>query len=312
MLCRLAALGKEEPSLAAWICRVPVRVYFLRGLRLETAPAMKRSVLLWLERVASACANVVIANSESLLEEARTLGIAASGKLTILGDGSSNGVDVARFSPGPSSVREEHGIPADAHVIGFVGRLTADKGVPELIEAFAAILREEPGSYLLLVGWFDAAEDALDLELRARIEGHPRIVCTGYVADTAPFYRAMDLLVLPSWREGFPNVVLEAASTGLPVVATTCTGSRDAVKPEITGLQVPPGDPAAIADAVLRILRDGKLIAKMGNAARSWAVKHFDQDRVPAETVRFYRQLLNEQADGASLKELSSDCSASL
>jgi glycosyltransferase involved in cell wall biosynthesis len=204
-------------NVAAWIRRVPVRVYFLRGLRLETASGFMRIVLLWSEKIAAACAHVVVANSRSLSDRAHELGISNEKKTTMLGSGSSNGVDVLRFCPGKSSVREEFGIPADARIIGFVGRLTADKGIPELLEAFVKILRKHPESYLLLVGWFDAAEDALGLRLRARIEGHPRIICTGYVPDPAPYYRAMDLMVLPSWREGFPNVVLEASASGVPV-----------------------------------------------------------------------------------------------
>ena len=109
---------------------------------------------------------------------------------------------------------------------------------------------------MLLVGWFDAAEDALSADLRGRIENHPRIHCTGFVADTAPYYRAMDLMVLPTWREGFPNAVLEAAATGIPVITTIATGSRDSVVPEVTGLLIPPGYPEAISEAVLKLLRD--------------------------------------------------------
>lgn len=283
---------------AAWICRVPVRIYFVRGLRLETAPAIMKIILLWSERIAAACAHTVVVNSKSLRERSAALGITERDKLVLLGEGSSNGVDVERFSPGLSPVRAELGIPADAPVVGFVGRLTADKGVPELLEAFAAILRERPDCYLLFVGWFDASEDALGIGLRTRIEGHPRIVCTGYVADTAPYYRAMDLLVLPSWREGFPNAVLEAAASGVPVVTTTCTGSRDAVVPEVTGLMVPPGDPGMIASAVLRILGDDRVRECMSRATRSWAVAHFEQSRVLGEMVRFYRYLLTSSASG--------------
>ena len=274
-------------NVAAWMRRVPVRVYFLRGLRLETASGLLRLVLLWSERIAAACAHVVVANSRSLGDRAHELGISHERKTTLLGNGSSNGVDALRFSPGTSRVREEFGIAASAPVIGFVGRLTADKGVPELLEAFAKVLRKRPESYLLLVGWFDAAEDALGLALRARIEGHPRIVCTGYVADAAPYYRAMDLMVLPSWREGFPNVVLEAAASGVPVVATTCTGSCDAVVPEVTGLLVPPGHADAIAEAVLRLLGNDELRKGMSGAARRWAVEHFEQRLVLDMTVQF-------------------------
>jgi len=300
-------------SMAAWICRVPVRVYFLRGLRLETVTGFKKHLLLWSERIAAGCAHVVVANSRSLVERAREHRVGGMAKLVLLGEGSSNGVDVSRFSPGMSSGREEFGIPADARVIGFVGRLTADKGVPELLEAFAQVLRAEPESCLLLVGWFDAADDALGRAVRARIEGHPRIVCTGYVADAAPYYRAMDLMILPSWREGFPNAVLEAAASGVPVVATRCTGSRDAVVPEVTGLLVEPGDARAIADAVLRILRDSKLRRRMAEASRGWAVEHFDQTMVLGRTVMFYRQLLEATITKAEpARETATGYSASL
>ena len=225
--------------LAARFCGIPVRIYLLRGLKLETSRGLRRFLLLLAERITSGNADLVICNSRSLRKRALAIGMAPASKLVLLGGGSSNGVNLARFAPGHSSVRKEFEIPYDASVIGFSGRLTADKGLPELIEAFAAILRHVPDAYLLLVGWFDGAEDALKCEVRVRIEGHPRIICTGFVEDTAPYYRAMDLMVLPSWREGFPNAVLEAAATGIPVIATQCTGSSDAVIPEVTGLLVP-------------------------------------------------------------------------
>ncbi len=279
-------------TLAARLRGVPRRVYMLRGLKLETATGFKRRILLAAERLTSRCAHVVLCNSESLRAEALALGVAPAGKLSLLGQGSSNGVDIERFSPGPSDVRERLGIPRDAPVVGFVGRLTRDKGLPELVQAFDLILRAEPSARLLLVGWFDAAEDALDKELRARILNHPRTVFTGFVTDTAPYYRAMDVMVLPTWREGFPNVVLEAAATGIPVVTTECTGARDAVVPEVTGLLIPPGYPDAICEAVLKLIRDPKLRRRMGMAARTWVLEHYSEDRVLILTVNYYRNLL--------------------
>jgi glycosyltransferase involved in cell wall biosynthesis len=288
-------------SLAARICRIPSRVYFLRGLKLETALGLKRILLLITERVASASASVVVCNSRSLRNEALALRIASASKLVLLGKGSSNGVDLERFRPGISRIRQQLGIPDDVPVVGFSGRLTHDKGLPELLEAFAAILREEPNTRLLLVGWFDAAEDALGIGLRARIEGHPQIICTGFVADTAPYYRAMDLMVLPTLREGFPNVVLEAAATGIAVIGTLCTGSRDAVVPEVTGMLVPPGHPAAISEAVLRLLRNRGRCLEMGNAARAWVVENYENKRVLGLTVDFYQKTV--APDGAEQLE---------
>ncbi len=279
-------------TLAGILCGVPRRVYMLRGLKLETATGLKRRILLATERLAAACAHVVLCNSESLRAEAIALGLAPAAKLHLLGEGSSNGVDVARFSPGPSSARNRLGLPRNAPVVGFVGRLTRDKGLPELIEAFTTILKTEPDAHLLLVGWFDAAEDALSPALRSCIQDHPRIHCTGFVADTAPYYRAMDLMVLPTWREGFPNVVLEAAATGIPVITTLSTGSRDSVVSEVTGLLIPPGYPEAISEAVLKLLRDPDRRQRMGEAARAWIQEHFVDQRVLGLAAAFYKSLL--------------------
>ncbi len=302
-------LGKYKPDLvefstpkagllgmlAARLRSVPRRIYMLRGLRLERSRGFKRWVLLTAERVACSCAQVVLCNSKSLRAEALALGLAPAAKLLVLGEGSSNGVDVERFSPGPSVIRDQFSIPRNAPVVGFVGRLTRDKGLPELIEAFDRILLAEPSTHLLLVGWFDRAEDALDFELRRRILDHPRIHCTGFVADTAPFYRGMDLMVLPTWREGFPNAVLEAAATGIPVVTTESTGARDAVVAEVTGLLIPPGYPEAIVEAVLKLLRDPARRFKMGRAARAWVTEHYSEERVLGLTAEYYRSLLDAE-----------------
>jgi glycosyltransferase involved in cell wall biosynthesis len=290
-------------SVAAMLCGVPSRVYLLRGLKLETSTGVKRRILLAAERLASACSHAVLCNSESLRNQALALRVAPASKLRLLGSGSSNGVDVEHFSPGPGILRARLCLPSDAPVVGFVGRLTRDKGLPELVEAFDAIMAAKPLAHLLLVGWFDAAEDALDRDLRVRIKNHPRIHMTGYVADTAPYYRVMDVMVLPTWREGFPNVVLEAAASGIPVVTTLCTGSRDTVVPEVTGLLIPPGYPAAISEAVLQLLRNHARRCRMGMAARAWVLENYVKDYVLGLTVRCYKSLLerNRAVDTGSV-----------
>jgi glycosyltransferase involved in cell wall biosynthesis len=288
-------------SVAAWLRGVPRRVYVLRGLKLETANGVKRRILLAAERLACACAHVVVCNSESLRSRALSLGIAPERKLVLLGEGTSQGVDTERFSPGPAAMRGRLGFAPAARVIGFVGRLTRDKGVPELVEAFETIRSAEPEARLLLVGWFDEAEDALDARLRARIAAHPHIVCTGFVRETAPFYRAMDVMVLPTRREGFPNAVLEAAASGVPVVTTLATGSRDSVVPGLTGLLIPPGDSCAISNAVLTLLRDPERRIQMGRAARAWVCEHYQDERVLGFAAAFYAGMLARTVEGRSL-----------
>lgn len=280
--------------LAARFRRHPRRVYLLRGLKLETTTGLKRRMLLAAERLACRSAHKVVCNSASLRDRALALKLVPASKLVLLGGGSSRGVDILRFSPGASTVRTRWKIPDEAPVVGFAGRLTRDKGIPELIDAFERILQRYPQAHLLLVGWFDAAEDALSSDLRRRIDAHPAIHVTGMVDSTPDYYRAMDLLVLPTWREGFPNAVLEAAATGIPVITTLATGARDSVLPEVTGLLIPPGYPEAITEAVLSLLDDPARRKRMGLAARTWVTDNFADDQVLARTIKFYRDLLEE------------------
>lgn len=293
-------------TLAALLAGVPRRVYLLRGLKLETARGPKRTLLWSAEWLAMRAAGVVLSNSASLRENALALRLTRPSKICVLGAGSGIGVDTTHFAPGSDALRYRLGLPCDAKVVGFVGRLTRDKGLPELVEAFDRILRRERRAWLLLVGWWDEAEDAIGAELRRRVQQHPRIVVTGFVRDPAPHYRAMDVFVLPTWREGFPNAVLEASATGLPVVTTFSTGARDAVLPEVTGLLTPAGRPEKIEEAVLRLLRDASLRERMGQAGRRWVAAEFDRRQVLARNAAFYRALLEgnmEQGGAASWVE---------
>jgi len=280
-------------NLAARMLGVPHRVYTLRGLKLESSRGLKQRLLLWSERVSARCAQVVLCNSASLHSEARVLRVAPEGKLRLLGHGSSGGVDAKKFSPGLSGVRRELGIGDGDPVLGFVGRLTRDKGIPELLEAFEEILRAEPKCWLLLVGWFDEAEDALNMQQRARIMRHSRIKYVGPVVDPAPYYRAMDVFVLPTHREGFPNVALEAAACGLAVITTESTGARDAVLPEVTGLVIPAGNAEAITEAALALLWDDGRRRRMGEAGRKWVLERYSRERVLGLAVGFYRGLMH-------------------
>jgi glycosyltransferase involved in cell wall biosynthesis len=278
--------------LAARIAGVPVRVYLLRGLKLETASGLKRRILLMAERLAAASADVVVCNSHSLREKALFLRIAPAAKLLVLGAGSSNGVDTERFCPGLSPVRQQLGLPGEIPVIGYVGRLTCDKGIVDLLQAFDQILATRPDGHLLLVGWFDEAEDALSASVRAQIEGHRQITVTGMVDSAEEYYRAMDVFVLPTWREGFPNVAIEAAATGIPVVTTDATGARDSVVPGVTGLLIPPGDPEAICRSVNSLLDAPDRREQMGRAARAWVLKNYTDTQVLGSMVDYYRGLI--------------------
>lgn len=287
-------------NIASFLCRVPVRIYVLRGLRLETASGIARRILCLSERITAACCHLVLCNSESLRNQALALGVAKPEKLRVIGGGSSAGVDVRHFAPRQQRRGSQAKLEPDTPVIGFTGRLTRDKGIPELLLAFDRLLEQFPHATLLLVGWFDDSDDALSGAQRAYIESHPRIVCTGFVADTAPWYHAMDVLVLPSWREGFPNAILEGSASGLPVVSTRVTGARDAVQDGRTGLLVQPGDPEALAGAIGSLLRSPGLRRRMGGAGRAWVADRFARGRVQNLTVNLYRGLIRDaHMDGA-------------
>lgn len=285
---------------AAWVNRVPCRVYTLRGLRFETMNGLKRRLLVCTERLACHFADRVICVSPSLREKAVAFGLTSRDRTVVFGSGSSNGVDAFRFASTPERLRQaaelrcKLGIPPQAPVLGFVGRLTRDKGIPELVESFLRLGHEFPDLRLLLLGLAEE-EDLLDLRTRKCLKAHPRVILAGEVADTAPYYALMDVLALPSHREGFPNVVLEAYAAGKPVVAARATGIVDAVVNGETGLLFPIGDVAALTNALQTLLRDKASARKFGCAGQELIKREFRQEMIwEALNEEYKRMHLNE------------------
>lgn len=267
-------------GVASALLRVPRRVYVLRGLRLETATGWRRRLLWTTERLACLCAQRVVCVSPSLRDSAIALGLVGPRKAVVLGGGSSNGVDTARFAPSPALLerarvlRSDLAIREGAPVIGFVGRFTRDKGIAELAEAFARLRRRFPEARLLLLGDYEEG-DPVPEAARAVLDRDPNVVRPGFVSDPAPYYHLCDVLALPTYREGFPNAALEAAATGKPIVATDATGARDAVVHGETGLVVPVRDADALAEALEQLLASPERARAMGGAARARAVREF-------------------------------------
>ncbi len=270
--------------MAARFAGVPVRIYHLHGLRYLTAHGALRRVLLATERLAAALATRVVCVSHSVAAIAVRDGIAPRGKVKVLLGGSINGVDAAgRFRPAPDdearrAARAALGLPPDARVLGFVGRIVREKGVVELFEAWRALREELPDLRLVLVGPREP-QDPIPPEVAAALDADPRVRCAGVDWDTPRWFRAMDVVALPSWREGFPVVPLEAAAMALPVVATRVPGCVDAVVDGVTGRLVPPRDPSALAAALRSYLADPALRASHGAAARGRVLADFEQGR---------------------------------
>ncbi len=296
--------------LAARLAEVPVRVYTLRGLRLETVGGFRRRLLGASERLASRLAQRVVCVSPSLRRRCLELRLAPAGKTLVLGTGSSNGVDAERFAPAAAgdeelaALRRRLGLPEGATVIGFVGRFTRDKGIEDLAEAFCERLAPRfPGAWLLLVGEFEEG-DPVAGPVVERLAAHRRVVHAGFVADSAPYYRVMDVLAFPSYREGFPNAPLEAAASAVPVAGYAAVGTVDAVAGGETGLLAAVGDVAGLEAALARYLDDPALRRRHGAAARQRALRLFARERVWRAWAEEYRRLLgpgrqrHERADG--------------
>ncbi len=269
--------------LAARLARVPVRIYTLCDLPLETASGPARHAIEIWERRAVRCAHEVFAVSESLRRKHRALGLDPREKARVLRHGSGNGVDTERFRPAAPGdaerTRASLSLPADAPVLGLVARLVPNKGIADLVEVLDRVRAVHPRTHLLLVGARPPV-NAVGDRVMDRLERDPHVRLAGHVEDTAPYYRTMDLLVFPSHREGFPNAVLEASATGLPIVGYGATGTVDAVVDGETGTLVPVGDAAGLAEAAIRYLDSPDVASAHGRAGRARVLQRYRREDV--------------------------------
>ena len=283
--------------LAARMAGVPARVYQLWGLRLQTSKGLKRKLLACAEWLTTACAQRVFSVSHSLRAAYLEAGFANGDKVIVLEHGSSNGVDAQRFAP-TAAVRESADrlraawhVPAGAPIIGFVGRFVRDKGITELVDAFEKLLSARSDAWLLMVGDYEAGDPVPDSYVE-RIASHPRIIRPGFIRDLAPYYAAMSVLVSPTYREGFPNVVLEASAAGLPVVAFRVTGAVDAVVEGVTGTLVDVRSADSLAEALLKYLNDPDLCRRHGEAGRERVLRDFRREPIWSAMDSEFRRLL--------------------
>jgi glycosyltransferase involved in cell wall biosynthesis len=276
-------------TIAAWIGRVPVRVYVVRGLRFENASGWNRRMLKLFERLSIRCATNVIFNSRSLRSAAEGEGVIRVHRGIVLGAGSGNGLDFARFveMPTRAEARERFGISRDQPVIGFVGRYTRDKGISDLLDAFDRVTSRLPGAQLVLVGGFDDS-DPVSTDTRDRIANDSNIIDLGWMDEPVAVFAAMDVLAFPSYREGLPNVPLEAQASGIPVVAYAATGTIDAVLDGETGVLVTLGSIEGMADVVVELLGDPWRREAMSRRGNAWVTAEFARERVWRELAENY------------------------
>ncbi len=256
----------------------------------------KRSAVMGLEWVASRFSDLELYQSEEDLRWARRTGVARPGRSVLLG----NGTDLSRFDPGEipateaGALRKSLGIPADAPVVGTIGRLVEEKGYRELFAAAREVRAQVPEAWFVALGDRDTDKEGAIAAEEMASQGD-RFLFPGWQEDVRPYLAMMDVFVLPSWREGLPRSAVEAAAMGRPLVLTDIRGCREVATEGVEGLLVPPRNPAALAEAIGRLVGDPELREKMGEAARATALERFDERRVADTVVRSYRELLQRR-----------------
>lgn len=300
-------------AVAARLAGVPIRIYQIRGLASEDARGPQRRVFLALEWLTARLCNAWLANAPSLLAYARKKGILRRRQGTVFLHGMANGIDVAWFDPDGAEAARPASLPWPAAVrdgrlvIGYVGRLTRDKGIEDLATAWFRLRETFPTSRLLLVGPWET-QDPVAHGTRARLEADARVTILPFQEDVRPAYRSMDVFVYPSHGgEGFPNAPMEAAAMRLPVIVTRVIGSVDAVVDGCTGATVPPRDPTALCAEIAAYLQDAERRTAHGRAGRVRVKRDFRSQALWACVRDEYLRLLVNH--GLPIPDLQRDAS---
>lgn len=273
---------------AAWLARVPCRRHTFTGQVWATRTGFMRWLLRNVDRFFGTRATEVLADSVSQRDFIAAEKVAPAERIRVLGRGSICGVDTERFRPDPVArgmVRQQLGIPADAPLLLYVGRLHPEKGLAELGTAFETVWRRWPASHLVLAG---PDEGGLALLRQALGASLANLRAVGLTREPERYMAAADIFCLPSHREGFGLSLLEAGAAGAPSVATRIYGVTDAVEDGVTGLLVPSRDAAALGQAIGRLLADPALARDIGQAARERAMRDFSRTVVLGHWVELY------------------------
>jgi glycosyltransferase involved in cell wall biosynthesis len=287
-------------AIAAFTARVPIRLYLLWGLYYVGQKGIKYKLLKGFEKVICRLSHRIIPISHEMIDFALSEGLGRKDQYEIILNGSSCGVDLEQCNPerwatSRSQIRNQFELPENGIVIGVVARLTGDKGINELVLAFDKLSEKVAEVYLLLVGTQEE-KDRLSSETECIIRDNPRIRLAGWQDNPIPFYTAMDIFCLPTYREGFGEVNLEAQAMSLPVVSTDVMGPRESVEDGVTGFLVPPKSAEAVYEALFKLVSDTSLREQMGAKGRTRVQQRFDRREIINAVVR-HRLLLLEKKE---------------
>jgi glycosyltransferase involved in cell wall biosynthesis len=290
--------------IAAWFCRVPVRMHTVAGLPLMESTGLKRKVLILTERLTYGFATHVYPNSRGLYDFIQQ-SIPTRTPLKIIGNGSSNGINTDHFKRTPALqqqaqvIRSQAAIHENDIVFSFVGRIVRDKGIGELVNAFKKILRENANSsnsfYLMLIGSFEQELSPISKEDLHFLHTSKNVVLAGFQTDVRPWIMASDIFVFPSYREGFPNVVMQACCLGVACIVTDINGCNEIISANETGLIVSPKNEEALYNAMMILVSDTGKRKLFADRSSAYVLNHFDQQKIWSSLLLEYRSLLNAE-----------------
>jgi glycosyltransferase involved in cell wall biosynthesis len=284
--------------LASYLAKVPIRLHTVAGLPLMEVSGLKRRILNFVEKLTYKCATNVYPNSNGLKNIIIDNRLVNKEKLKVIGNGSSNGIDTSYFNPELFSIEENAvlktnlGIKKTDFVFIFVGRIVSDKGINELVEAFDKISLVEENIKLLLVGPFEDELDPLQKKTNRLINNNDKIILVGYQNDVRPYFSISDCLVFPSYREGFPNVVMQAGAMELPSIVSDINGCNEIIENNKNGLIVPVKNTKVIFDAMMKICSDKNLFMKLKLNSRFLIKKKYEREFFWTSLLKEYNDLL--------------------
>lgn len=282
--------------LSAKLAGVPIRLHTVAGLPLLETSGLKRRLLNLVEKITYACATKIYPNSVGLSRIIEEYGYCSSEKLKVIANGSSNGINTEYFDPNlfsnDSDLKEKLGIKSNNFVFIFVGRLVGDKGINELVKAFDIFQFSYQKCKLLLVGDYESHLDPLKQETLKIIEANENIISVGLQSDVRPYFAIADCLVFPSYREGFPNVVMQAGAMGLPSIVTNINGCNEIIYDGVNGYIIPQKNTRAIVDKMHEIVHDRVTTEKLRKNARAMITSRYEQKFVWEAIKNEYNDLI--------------------